>query len=641
MPGAREAAAEVAGILEEPRNATDRWIPSGAVCAAARSDLDFLQIIAGLRPKPEVEKPLLEVVRAVAEHLARRPSAQAPAQLWLALNRANPGIAEAMLTGLATGWPVDRPAKFDEQARSQLAALEPKLSPGGVLQLTSLLKRWGLQDEVRDLTAGLRKGLLNQVADHNLAEEPQLAAARDLIALRGDKEDLAAVLDQITPQAAPSLTRGLLDAIGQATSPEVGQALVERWPVLTPAARSTALTILLRRPAWTKAMLAGLEKGQIDKSDLSIDQAQQLSRHPDSTIAAKAKKLLASGGRLPSPDRQKVIDALLPLAKRHGDANAGKLVFEKNCAKCHRFGAVGQTVGPDLTGIAVRDRADILTDILDPNRSVEGNYRQYTVETKNGLFLTGLLTAETRTVVELLDSDAQKHVIQRDDIESLISSPLSLMPEGFEKLPEEELVSLLDFLTAREKYLPLPLGKAATITSVRGMFYSRDSNAERLVFAAWGPHTVFGIPFQLIDPRGGSIPNAILLYGPQGAVSKEMPKSVSVPCNAPAKTIHLLSGVSGWGFPLGTKGSVSMIVRLHYADGQTEDHPLRNGVHFADYIRVVDVPESKLAFRLRGQQLRYLALTPKRNAKIEKIEFVKGPDDTAPLVMAVTVEGLE
>jgi hypothetical protein len=106
----------------------------------------------------------------------------------------------------------------------------------------------------------------------------------------------------------------------------------------------------------------------------------------------------------------------------------------------------------------------------------------------------------------------------------------------------------------------------------------------------------------------------------------------------PAKTIHLLSGVSGWGFPYGKKGTVSLIVRLHYADGKKEDHSLVNGVHFADYIRVVNVPESKLAFRLRGQQLRYLALTPKRAAKIERIEFVKGKDETAPLVMAVTVE---
>ena len=50
----------------------------------------------------------------------------------------------------------------------------------------------------------------------------------------------------------------------------------------------------------------------------------------------------------------------------------------------------------------------------------------------------------------------------------------------------------------------------------------------------------------------------------------------------PAKSIHLLSGISGrvstW-----AKGSVSMIVRLHYEGGKTEDHPLKNGVEFADY----------------------------------------------------------
>ena len=118
-----------------------------------------------------------------------------------------------------------------------------------------------------------------------------------------------------------------------------------------------------------------------------------------------------------------------------------------------------------------------------------------------------------------------------------------------------------------------------------------------------------------------------------------MPRSVELPCNAPARAIHLLSGVSGWGYPCGAKGSVSMIVRLHYADGSIEDHPLENGVHFADYIRVVDVPGSKLAFKLRGQQIRYLAVHPKRKDTIERIELVKGPDRSAPIVMAVTVEG--
>jgi hypothetical protein len=118
-----------------------------------------------------------------------------------------------------------------------------------------------------------------------------------------------------------------------------------------------------------------------------------------------------------------------------------------------------------------------------------------------------------------------------------------------------------------------------------------------------------------------------------------MPKSVTVPCNTAAKAIHLLSGASGWGFQGGTaRETVSMIVRLHYEDGKTEDHELKDGIHFADYIRKVDVPGSEFAFALRGQQIRYLAVTPKRADPIKEIEFVKGPDRTAPIVMAVTVE---
>jgi putative membrane-bound dehydrogenase-like protein len=641
MPGSRDAATAIVSLLQEPRNMADRWISVAAISAAAASDLDFLRAAAMAHPKPGQEESLVQAVRAVAGHLARRAPADAGGELLAVLGTAQPSVAEALLAGLAAGWPTDRPVKLDQLAEAALAALAPKLTPGGLLQLAALLQRWGQKDKLAGLTAGLKRPLLARVADTKLDDEARLAAARDLITLGGDAASLTALLEQLTPQASPTLTRGLLDAIGQLKSEEVGTALVKRWAELTPTARPSALAVLLRRPVWTKALLSALEQGQIDKTDLSIDQMQQLSKYPDASIATRAQKLLASGGRLPSADRQKVLDALLPLAKRRGSAAAGKLVFDKHCAKCHRFGSLGQVVGPDLTGIAVRDRADILIDILDPNRSVEGNYRQYTVETKNGLLLTGLLTAETKTTVELLDSEAKKHVVLREDIENLISSKLSLMPEGFEKLPEDELVSLLDFLTARDKFFPLPLGKAATITSVRGMFYDRNSDVERLIFPTWGPQTAFGVPFQVIDPRGGSIPNVILLHGPQGTVSREMPKSVSVPCNAPAKAIHLLSGVSGWGYPLGEKGSVSLIVRLHYADGKTEDHPLRNGIHFADYIRVVDVPESKLAFRLRGQQIRYLAIGPKRDAKIEKIEFIKGEDATAPIVMAVTVEARE
>ena len=79
-------------------------------------------------------------------------------------------------------------------------------------------------------------------------------------------------------------------------------------------------------------------------------------------------------------------------------------------------------------------------------------------------------------------------------------------------------------------------------------------------------------------------------------------------------------------------------MRLQYADGKSEDHDLKNGIHFADYIRRVDVPQSEFAYALRGQQIRYLAIVPKRNVVIKSIDLVKGPDATVPVVMAVTIE---
>ena len=42
------------------------------------------------------------------------------------------------------------------------------------------------------------------------------------------------------------------------------------------------------------------------------------------------------------------------------------------------------------------------------------------------------------------------------------------------------------------------------------------------------------------------VKNIVLLYGPQGNVPPKMPKSVNLPFNGKAKSIHLLSGVGGW-----------------------------------------------------------------------------------------------
>jgi putative membrane-bound dehydrogenase-like protein len=625
-------------LIEAPP--TDRWLADALTSAAARHDQGFLKGIAARRFDMAPPANSLAIVRRVAEHHARGGPSETIGTLAAALADAHPDAAEAILAGLVRGWPRDRTAKLDDGAEEALARLMVKLSPEGQGQLIGLAQRWGSQGFEKH-AAQIAETLLATARDEEKPDADRIAAARQLVALKaGDEAIVGELLGLITPRTAPELSAGLIDAASRSESPKAGAVLVEGLQALAPAARAQAIRVLLGRADWTPALMDAIDAGQVRLAELSLDQKQALAAHPDRSLASRAKKLMEQGGGLPDADRQKVIDTIGPLVMEGGDPARGKKIFTDQCAKCHTHNGEGGKVGPDLTGMAAHPRSELLIHILDPSRSVEGNYVQYNVATTDGRVLNGLLAAESKNAIELIDAEGKRESVLREDIDQLIASSKSLMPEGFEKqVPTEGIADLLAFLTLRGQYLPLDLRKAATIVSTKGMFYDKDAEAERLIFPDWSAKTFEGVPFLLVDPQGDRVPNAIMLYGPQGAFPPRMPKSVSLPCHSPAKAIHFLSGVSGWGAQNGqVRPTVSMIVRLKYADGTTEDHELKNGEHFADYIGPFDVPGSKLAFRLRGQQIRYLAIQPKKDAVIDEIELIKGPDATAPIVMAVTVE---
>ena len=66
-----------------------------------------------------------------------------------------------------------------------------------------------------------------------------------------------------------------------------------------------------------------------------------------------------------------------------------------------------------------------------------------------------------------------------------------------------------------------------------------------------------------------------------------------------------------------------MIMHIKYENGSTENHKLKNGVHFADFNGTNDVPGSKQAFKLGGQQVRYLIIVPGKKEIISSIDLVK------------------
>jgi len=639
LPSSESAARAIVAALAAGLADRDRWLPDAATSAAAEHDRAFLKALEAHRFDRPPSDIVLRIAGRVAEHYARGAPTDSVESLLVALEGSDKKIAETVIAGLARGWPSDRPVTLGDASVESVARLLGSLAPQAKGQLVGLATRWGSQKFER-YASEISGSFLTLARDEAKPDNARIDAARQLIAFRKtDLEVARDVLALITPRTSPALAAGLVEAVGQSDSPGAGALVVDQLAALTPSVRPVALGALLSRADWTAALMNGIDAGKMRLDELSLDQKQALAGHPNRALAARAKRLLARGGGLPDPDRQKVIDEIAPLVSDGGDAARGKLVFQQQCAKCHAHSGEGGKVGPDLTGMAAHPRSELLVNILDPSRSVEGNFVQYSVATTDGRVLNGLLASETKTSIELVDSEGKTHVVQRSDVEELLASKKSLMPEGFEKqIAAEAIADLLAFLTQRGTYLPLDLRKVATSVSTRGMFTNKDASAERLIFPDWTPKTVEGVPFQLVDPQGDRVPNVVMLQSPNGTFPQQMPRSVSLPCNTAARAIHMLSGVSGWGFPYGEKGSISLIVRLHYADGATEDHELQNGVHFADYIRPVDVPESKLAFKLRGQQIRYLAVYPKRSDTIERIELVKGPDDSAPVVMAMTVE---
>ncbi|EMI54237.1 PVC-type heme-binding CxxCH protein [Rhodopirellula sallentina] len=637
-PVADEVAAELANVATAA--ATDRWLLDAWTSAAATHVSQVVPALLASSSDRGLPSRLRDRLAVVCEHFARsRPTDDAIEVLLRSASIANPSNLSGLLTGLTQGWPKKQRVTLTPDSQSRLVALFDRLSIEQQSQLVQLSQLWGTEALTKKV-AQLGTSLKRQVEDESLDDEERLAAAKQLVAMQPASEEIVEeLLAVVTPQTSPVVSRGIIDALKRSRSKALGMAMIQRATSATPKLREAIVRVLLSRPKTTLELLASIQDGQMRISDLALDQRQALRNHPDQSIRSTAKQLLAASGGVPTANRVKLLHDWLPVAQREGNVAAGAEVFKKSCANCHRHGNEGANVGPDLTGMAVHPKAELLTHILDPNQSVEGNFRTFTVLTVDGQVITGMLGGESRTSIELIDTQAKRHTVLREDIEEMIASSQSLMPEGFEsQITQAEMTDLLEFLTARGKYTPLSFSSVATVVSTKGMFGNTGVGRDRIVFPDWGPKKLDGVPFTLVDPQDGRVPNVILLHGPQGSKPPSMPKKVSLVCNGPANAIHLLGCVSGWGYPFTQGKSLTAVVRLNFADGVVEDHELRNGVHFADYIRRVDVPKSKFAFNVNGQQVRYLKLTPKHTAPLKTIDLIKGDDTTAPIFVAITVE---
>lgn len=133
-----------------------------------------------------------------------------------------------------------------------------------------------------------------------------------------------------------------------------------------------------------------------------------------------------------------------------GSAEAGRLIYEKQCASCHRFGEIGRDVGPDLTTIASRfKKRDVLEAILWPSKVISDQYKSEMFELSDGTIVTGVLVRENAiaAIVRTADNPDKPVQVPKAKITTRAESTVSLMPEGLlDGYSQEDITNLLTFM---------------------------------------------------------------------------------------------------------------------------------------------------------------------------------------------------
>jgi putative membrane-bound dehydrogenase-like protein len=297
---------------------------------------------------------------------------------------------------------------------------------------------------VNALTADLLRDAARLAVDPNagISERVQAAQMLGLGKFDAARDTLLACLD---PQQPPGVQLAAVRTLAAFPGEEVARRLLAGWRTYSPPVRTELVEALLARRERVPLLFDEIQQGRIGVGQVSAVRRGLLMRHADAAIRDRAKVLFARD--IPGPRADVVKDYEQKLAALTGKAGRGQVIFERDCATCHRLGGKGFDVGPNLETIRHHAPRQVLANILDPGREVSPAYIEYVVVTKEGRTATGIMTAETATSISLRRPNDVSETILRDDIEEIASSGKSLMPEGFEKkIPPQEMADLLVFL---------------------------------------------------------------------------------------------------------------------------------------------------------------------------------------------------
>lgn len=388
------------------------------------------------------------IARRLAEDVEKNP---APLNdlLAAAIEKNDPALAADIVNGASaalTGWhKAPKPAAWDKFAQT-LAMTDDQSLAGQVRELSVLFGDGRALDAVKALAldakadVAVRKAALQTLID---ARPPELRkVCEQTLGVRF-----------LNPVAARGLA--LFD------DPAAAKQLVDAYKKFHHSERAQLLTVLASRPSFAKAFLTAIVEEKIPRADLNASLARQIHGFNDPEL----KKLLSQtwGEFRDSPAEKKAQIAelkvkLTPSLLSQADVSAGRALFAKTCAQCHKLFGEGQNVGPDLTGANRNNMDYLLENMIDPSAVVSADFRMSVLTLDDGRTFNGLVLAETEKTVTLRTA-TETVTLEKSLIEERQILPLSLMPENqLQPLTETQLRDLFGYLQSRSQ-VALPVEK--------------------------------------------------------------------------------------------------------------------------------------------------------------------------------------
>ena len=232
-----------------------------------------------------------------------------------------------------------------------------------------------------------------------------------------------------------------IESVGNMSKLEPAKMLLASWPSLLEEGRKIALDVLLGRSSWQEELLKAMEMNVIALSGFPPLHRDRLLNSASESIAKRAKLIFSKNFFM---NRNEVFLKFSTSLKLKGKADEGKAIYESLCSQCH---AEETQLGPDLRSITDRSGEGLLNSIINPSQQVDPKYLAYNAVFNDGRIIVGIIASEAGDSLKMIVPGIGLQSINRNELKSLKSLDLSLMPIGLEaSLTNQKMANLLEFL---------------------------------------------------------------------------------------------------------------------------------------------------------------------------------------------------